>query len=153
LNALSKVLVDTTVWSSAFRRDASLHDAITVELTELIRDGSAAIIGPIRQEILSGVADGRRFAKLCSALAAFPDEPIIAEDYVRAAACFNTCRRKGVQGSHVDFLICAVATRLATPIFTLDKDFEHFAKALPIRLHNARLHPRHSRSKATRTAH
>ena len=50
-----------------------------------------------------------------------------------AAAFFNACRKKGVQGSHTDFLICAVRTEQA-PVFTLDRDFERFAKPLNVAL-------------------
>jgi predicted nucleic acid-binding protein len=49
--------------------------------------------------------------------------PIDRSDYERAAHVFNACRRKGIQGSNIDFLICAVAHRHAMPIFTLDRDF------------------------------
>jgi len=71
---------------------------------------------------------------LSAALAAFPDEPIVAADYVQAAAMFIECRARGLQGSNADFLICAVAHRLSAPIFTLDKDFERFAEVLPVDL-------------------
>ena len=45
---------------------------------------------------------------------------------------------QGIQGSNTDFLICAVAVRHARAIFTTDKDFAGYARALPIRLHTPR---------------
>jgi len=54
---------------------------------------------------------------------------------VTAARFFNLSRRKGVQGSNTDFLICAVAVRHRLAIFSTDKDFAQYAKYLPIVLH------------------
>jgi predicted nucleic acid-binding protein len=93
------------------------------------------MIGPVRQEILSGIRDIAQFNLLCDALRAFPDLVISTSDYQRAAAFFNRCRSRGIQGAHVDFVICAVAARYAMSIFTTDKDFSAFASILPIRLH------------------
>jgi predicted nucleic acid-binding protein len=90
------------------------------------------IIGPIRQELLSGVREQAQFDLLESRLACFPDVPLHAEDYVTAAKMFNLCRTKGIQGSNTDFLICAVAVRHDFAIFTKDGDFRLFAKCLPI---------------------
>jgi predicted nucleic acid-binding protein len=46
----------------------------------------------------------------------------------------NQCRRKGVQGSTIDFLICAVAAIEELQILTTDSDFLRYAKHLPIKL-------------------
>jgi predicted nucleic acid-binding protein len=106
----------------------------------LIREGLASIIGPIRQELLSGVSADHQFQVLRESLRPFPDIPIEALDYEEAAALFNRCRSKGVQGSNTDFLICAVAIRYRMPILTTDEDFTHFARVLPIQLHSPRKH-------------
>ena len=132
-----KVLVDTSVWSLAFRRRAPTHPTVD-ELRRLIGHGRAAIVGPIRQEVLSGIRERATFERLRDHLRAFSDEPITEADYERAAECFNTCRARGLQGSNTDFLICSVSTRLGTPILTTDGDFKEFAKVLPIRLHTPR---------------
>jgi hypothetical protein len=68
-------------------------------------------------------------------LRAFPDVELEAEDYEDAASYSNRCRANGIQGSSVDFLICAVSARRGLAVLTTDKDFEHFARHLPIRLH------------------
>ena len=72
---------------------------------------------------------------MCGHLDSFADLPILSEDYVEAARYFNLCRSKGIQGSNTDFLICAVSVRNDLPIYTTDKDFELFAKHIPIDLH------------------
>ena len=129
-----KVLVDTSVWSFAFRRRSPKHHAVD-ELRRLIGHGRAALVGPIRQEILSGIRDGAAFEVLRDRLDAFPDEPVLKADYVRAAECFNLCRASGVQGSNTDFLICAVAERNRFPILTTDNDFTRFSRLVPVALH------------------
>lgn len=132
-----KVLVDTSVWSLSLRRGDRSIAAPALELQNLISDGRAQMIGPIRQEILSGIRDEAQFAQLATHLTAFPDLPIATEDYVTAARFFNLCRQKGVQGSNTDFLICAVAVHHRLAIFTTDKDFTLYATHLPISLHTS----------------
>ena len=130
-----KVIVDTSVWSLALRRGKQSVSAPVQELRHLIQDHRVQMIGPIRQEILSGIRSESQFKKLKKHLESFPDCPILTEEYVTAARYFNLCRSKGVQGSNTDFLICSVAIRNKFSIFTTDKDFELFSKHLPILLH------------------
>jgi len=47
------------------------------------------IIGPIRQEILSGIRDEIKFNQLKEKLKYFQDEEIILEDYENAAEYFK----------------------------------------------------------------
>lgn len=129
-----KVIVDTCVWSLALRRSEHRPSAEIRLLQEFISDGRVAMLGPIRQELLSGVKMSAQFKKLAAALAAFPDEEIGTQDYVDATQCFNRCRAKGVQGSNTDFLLCAVSLRMGFPILTTDRDFGHFKKVLRIKL-------------------
>jgi hypothetical protein len=98
----------------------------------------AQLIGPIRQELLSGIADLVQFQKLRRDLQSFEDLTVESGDYERAAEFFNICRSQGVQGAHTDFLICAVAERYAIPIFTTDKDFSVYANHLAISLYEPR---------------
>ena len=127
-----KALVDTSVWSIALRR--SEHSEIVQKLTELILDSQVIIIGPVRQELLSGIFDKMVFERLKTNLQSFDDLPIATTDYETAAEYYNTCRKNGVQGSHIDFLICAVAVNNDLLIFTTDQDFLHYSKYLPVRL-------------------
>jgi predicted nucleic acid-binding protein len=130
-----KVLVDTSVWSLALRRRAKSDHPAVGELRSLVDEGRVAMIGPIRQELLSGISSAASFARLRDQLAAFDDEPLESGDFERAAEHVNTCRARGVQGSNTDFLICAVAERRNLPILTTDADFTGFARLLPIALH------------------
>jgi predicted nucleic acid-binding protein len=114
------------------------------ELTELIQEGRALLLGPIRQELLSGISDVRQFNTLRHRLRAFDDVSIHKFDYERAAEFSNSCRKAGVQGSHIDFLICSVAAGNSAAILSTDKDFIRYAKHLPITFHEARTRGRES---------
>ena len=129
------VIVDTSVWSLALRRKQPVADTTSAELARLIEIGEALIAGPIRQELLSGVAAAAQFELLRARLEAFPDLPIQTLDYERAATCFNACRARGVQGSNTDYLICALALRLRLPVFSVDRDFGRYADILGVGLH------------------
>ena len=129
------IIVDTCIWSLAFRRkkNASLTEVII--LTELIKDSRVQILGPIRQEVLSGIKSKDQFFLLQDKLRAFPDLQLFEEDYEKAAESFNLCRSNGIQGSNTDFLICAVALRSNMPVYTIDDDFKYYQKFLDFSLY------------------
>lgn len=133
-----KVLVDTSVWSLALRRKCPSNDGLVRELAELIDEQRVVMIGPVRQELLSGIREQEHFDRLQEHLRAFPDLPLTTTDFEVAAGFFNHCRAQGVQGSNTDFLICAVAANRRLAILTADHDFLRFAEQLPIRLLTAR---------------
>lgn len=133
------ILVDTSVWSLALRRNIPNNGPELFEFVELIKESRVQIIGPIRQELLSGIKDEIHFSKLRDHLRPFPDLQLTSGDYEQAAEFFNLCRGQGIQGSNTDFLICAVAARHNLPIFTTDKDFNLFRSHLPISLHRPRI--------------
>lgn len=70
-----KVLVDTSVWSLALRKGEKneTESGIVELLAELIRDTNVVIIGPIRQEILSGISQRNRFNDLKNKLSIFKE--------------------------------------------------------------------------------
>lgn len=130
------VLVDTPIWSLALRRsraDLSAHDQkLVTALRELIQEGRAQIVGPIRQELLSGMREPARYRKVRDQLRAFPEPMLEAGDYEEAAQMSNQCRSRGISGSPIDFLICAVAQRHRWQIFTTDRDFENYGRVIPV---------------------
>ena len=130
-----RVLPDTPIWSAAFRRGDDAAGSYRDEMLKLVNQGLVEIIGPIRQEILSGIRDRSKFDVVKDRLRAFPDLEIGTGDYEEAAAYYNRCRSKGIQGSFTDFVICAAAIRHDLEIFTDDKDFLGYRTVLPIRLY------------------
>ena len=128
-----EVLVDTCIWSQVLRHKSPDTD-LARKLQEIIQNARVAIIGPIRQELLSGIAQVKQFNELKETLSSFEDLPLNTVHYEKAAEFSNICRRKGIQGSTIDFLICAVAVMNNLLIFTIDKDFDNYKKYLPLRL-------------------
>ncbi len=131
-----KTLVDTSVWSLAFRHSNQADHPAVAELGRLVRDHRVLVIGPVRQEVLSGIRAEFQFLALERRMSAFPDLAISGADYVMAARFFNLCRARGVQGSNTDFLLCSVSVRHNISIFTADTDFVLYAKHLPLQLHS-----------------
>lgn len=133
------VLVDTTIWSLALRRPSRRlipsQRTLVAEWRRLVDEGTAAIVGPVRQELLSGVREEDVFERLRDHLAGFDSIAIGIDDYDEAAGFYNRLRARGVAGSAIDLLLCAVAHRRGIPIFTTDGDFPRYARHLPVTLH------------------
>jgi predicted nucleic acid-binding protein len=129
------VIIDTCAWTQFLRRDRPADDPIGTEVARLIRADVIQLLGPIRQELLSGAHPQDRFNQLKEYLRFHPNLLTDEEDDETAASFYNLCRSKGIQGTSTDLLICAVAVRHRMRIFTTDTDFTRFAAYLPIDLH------------------
>ena len=134
------VLVDTPIWSLALRRrNADLNpreQRLTAALRELIENGRAQLVGPVRQELLSGIREQSTFKKLRDQLRAFEQVSLDAVDYEEAARLNDQCRARGLAGSAIDLVICATALRRSWQIFTTDRDFSRYATVRPLKLYN-----------------
>ena len=135
---MGRVIVDTSIWSIALRRrgkDLSpAQRGLGLLLRDLIVAGDAVLLGAIRQEILTVIAETDRVVRLAERLRDIDDLAPDAEDYERAATFANECIRLGVANTPIDMLLCAVAAGRGLPILTVDLDFERYARHLPIRL-------------------
>jgi len=133
-----KVIVDTSVWSLILRKKSKRltqrENNVKSIFQEYLEDSRVQLIGPIRQELLSGLSEINTYKKLREHLIAFDDLEIMTEDYETAANFYNICMKEGVQGSHIDFLICAIGNNHNLPIFTLDKDFLNYSEYIDINL-------------------
>jgi predicted nucleic acid-binding protein len=131
-----KVVVDTPIWSLALRRQSHHLSAVEnrrkVAFSELIKDGRVLMVGPVRQELLSGIREEPQFKRLRELLRAFPDHGLSVDYYELAAEMANLCRTRGVANTPTDMLICSVASISKSQIFTTDKDFDRYATFLPI---------------------
>lgn len=135
-------LVDTSIWSLALRRKPrdliAAESVLVAELSELVKEGRARLLGVVRQELLSGIKGVEQYDHLKTTLRSFPDEVVETADYELAARGSNECRSKGIAVSVVDALICAVSSARTWPIFTTDPAFKSYANILPIQLHTPR---------------
>lgn len=133
-----KVIIDTCVWSLFLRRNRAASDPVAGEVARLIRADAIQLLGPIRQELLSGAHPDERFEQLKDYLRFYPNLALDEEDDETASGYYNRLRQRGLQGTGTDLLICAVAVRHSLKIFTTDTDFAAYAAHIPIKLHKAR---------------
>ena len=133
-----KVVVDTSVWSLAFRRRKEAKLPLVDILSELVQQGLVVMLGPVRQEVLSGIGHRDQFERLRERLAAFPDLELTTRDFETAAELCNRCIAKGVQAAHTDFLIAATAINRGYAVLSADKDFENIARIIPVRRYKPR---------------
>ena len=133
-----RVIVDTSVWSLAFRRRAVVKTPEVVALVRLVEEGLVVLLGPVRQEVLSGIKHRDQFERLRERLAAFPDLELTSRDFETAAELCNLCIAKGVQAAHTDFLIAAAAITRGYAVLSADRDFENIARIVPVRTYEER---------------
>lgn len=123
------LLVDTSVWSLAFRRD--VHSAAPqVSALRDALDGDEVVVttGLVLQELLQGFAGPRARKDLIDRFAALPLLSPDRQDHIDAAALRNRCRRAGVQLGTIDALLAQLCIRHELTLLTTDNDFVHAAK-------------------------
>lgn len=130
-----KILVDTNIWSTVLRKPQTNQSVVLYHFKSIITSGHCAIIGPIRQEILSGIRDKKTFIKLREYLSVFEDEVLTQSDYENAATVFNDCRASGITISAIDALIISICKNHDLKLYTHDKDFVMYAKIGKISLY------------------
>lgn len=132
------LLVDTSVWSLAFRRDgagavpavSALHEALL---------GSEAVVttGLVLQELLQGFSGPKAAAAIVERFRALPMIHPDRQDHIGAAEVRNTCRRSGVQIGTIDALLIQLCGRHELTLLSSDKDFAHAASHVPFKLWRA----------------
>jgi predicted nucleic acid-binding protein len=131
------ILVDTSVFSLAFRRKARLspEEPLVQTLRRLIeQDRRVGVPGIVLQELLSGVRSETEFARLRGLMEGFPLVFATREDHVAAARIFNSCREAGVIVSTVDCLIAAIAVNTRSQLLTGDEDFQRMSPHCNLKL-------------------
>jgi predicted nucleic acid-binding protein len=131
------ILVDTSIWSLAFRRRraGSNEPSEAGVLRELIEnDEEIALPGIVFQELLSGIREIAQFERLLEILAGFPLIFANQQTHIEAARIANACRSKGVAVSAVDCLIAATTIEQNAQLLTFDRDFVYMAEHCALRL-------------------
>ena len=128
------ILVDTSVWSLALRRDRPAQRREVDVLSAAIDRAEACLTGAILQEVLQGFPDTSRTRRLVEYLAPFPLLSLHRGDYVYAAEIRNKCRVKGVTITTIDAQIAAAAIDHSCTLLTTDADFTGIARLFPLRL-------------------
>ncbi len=127
------LLVDTSVWSLALRRDRPVGREVEA-LRAGIERGEVVLTGIILQEILQGFPSAERTRRLADHLAPFPLLGLHRGDYLYAAEIRNKCRARGLAVSTVDAQIAAAAINHRCTLLTADADFAGVARHCPLRL-------------------
>ncbi len=129
------LLVDTSVWSLALRRD---QDAAVPQVGALRHalegDDIVVTTGLVLQELLQGFAGPRARKDIIERFAALPMVSPDRQDHIDAAALRNTCRRAGVQVGTIDALLAQICIRHGLTLLTTDNDFIHAASHCPLRV-------------------
>ena len=118
------LLVDTSVWSLAFRRDGEA-DAPHVKALHSALTGGESIVttGLVLQELLQGFAGPRARKDIIERFSALPLLTPDRPDYIDAADLRNLCRRSGVQLGTIDALLAQLCIRHQLVLLTTDNDF------------------------------
>jgi predicted nucleic acid-binding protein len=132
------LLVDTSVWSLAFRRDT---DVVTKEVKALQHALDAAdqvfTTGLVLQELLQGFSGPKARSQLIERFAALGFLQPDREDHIEAAEVRNACRRHGVQIGTIDALLIQLCLRHDLILLSSDKDFRSAAKHVKFSLWSA----------------
>ena len=129
------LLVDTSVWSLALRRNQELIVAEVEFLKKALTDGDAIYItGIVLQELLQGFSGAKDQTKIIERFQSLRLLSPSVETHIAAAQLRNTCRRAGVQLGTVDALLAQLCIEHDLALLTADRDFSYAAKHVPLRL-------------------
>ena len=130
------LLVDTSVWSLALRRDPPISAAPQVQALRDALEGDEIVVttGLVLQELLQGFAGARAHQGIIDRFAALPLLGPDRQDHIDAAALRNRCRRAGVQVGTIDALLAQLCIRHGLTLLTTDNDFVHAASHCPLKL-------------------
>ena len=129
------LLVDTSVWSLALRRDED-GNAPEVRALRVALEGEEIVVttGLVLQELLQGFAGPRARRDIIERFAALPLLSPDRQDHVDAAELRNGCRRAGVQWGTIDALLAQLCIRHQLTLLTTDNDFVHAAAHCALRV-------------------
>lgn len=128
-----RLLVDTSVWSLALRRDATPSVPEVNALAEALDHGDVVFTtGLVLQELLQGFRGPRARDVIIRRFASLPFLVPERADYIEAAEVRNECRRKGVQVGTIDALLAELCLSNDLTILTTDQDFRLIANVLPL---------------------
>jgi predicted nucleic acid-binding protein len=129
------LLVDTSVWSLALRRDGEGAGTHTIALRRALEgDDIVVCTGLVLQELLLGFAGARAHKSIVERFAALPIVSPDRQDHIDAALLRNACRRAGVQLGTIDALIAQLCIRHELTLLTTDQDFTHAARHCPLKV-------------------
>ena len=129
------LMVDTSVWSLALRRDP-ISAAPQVRALRNALEGEEIVVttGLVLQELLQGFAGPRARKDIIERFAALPLLGPDSQDHIDAAELRNSCRRAGVQVGTIDALLAQLCIRFDLTLLTTDNVFVHAAAHCPLKV-------------------
>ena len=132
------LLVDTSVWSLAFRRDTETSAPEVSTLRHALEGADQVFTtGLVLQELLQGFAGPKVRGQLIERFAALGFLQPDREDHIEAAEVRNSCRRHGVQIGTIDAVLIQLALKHDLVLLSSDNDFSSAAKHIKFRLWRA----------------
>ena len=129
------LLVDTSVWSLAMRRDEGNPQPAVRFLSRALAAGDSVFTtGLVLQELLQGFRGPRARDAIIERLAALPLLVPDRTDHIEAAEVRSSCRRRGVQLGTIDALLAQLCLRHSLTLLSTDRGFEHVAALMPLDL-------------------
>ena len=129
------LLVDTSVWSLALRRDIEATEPEVQELKDALFGSNLVVTtGLVLQELLQGFSGAKAQTQIIERFAALPLLQPDRDDHIGAAVLRNACRQAGIQIGTIDALLAQLAIRHGLTLLTTDKDFTHVAKHCALRV-------------------
>jgi predicted nucleic acid-binding protein len=129
------LLVDTSVWSLALRRDALTSEPEVHLLKDALLGADIVVTtGLVLQELLQGFSRPKSRAQIIERFAALPLLQPDREDHVAAADLRNKCRRAGVQVGTTDALLAQLCIRHDLMLLSTDNDFKLAAAHCTLRV-------------------
>ena len=132
------LLVDTSVWSLAFRRDSTM-DVAEVRALQHALEGADQVFttGLVLQELLQGFAGPKARVQLVERFSALAFLQPDRDDHIKAAEVRNACRRKDVQIGTIDAMLIQLGVKHDLVLLASDNDFRSAAKHVKFRLWSA----------------
>jgi predicted nucleic acid-binding protein len=129
------LLVDTSVWSLAMRRDSGSELLQVRQLRDAL-DGSDSVVttGFVLQELLQGFNGAKAAASIVERFQSLPLLQPDRRDHVAAAEIRSECRRNGVPLGTIDALLIQLCGRYDLTLLTTDQDFTFAARFVPFKL-------------------
>jgi predicted nucleic acid-binding protein len=129
------LLVDTSVWSLAFRRDTEVAIPEVKTLQHALEGADQVFTtGLVLQELLQGFTGPKARGQLIERFAALGFLQPDREDHIEAAEVRNSCRRHGVQIGTIDAVLIQLCLKHDLVLLSADNDFRSAAKHIKFRL-------------------
>jgi predicted nucleic acid-binding protein len=129
------ILVDTSVWSLALRRDYPPDSRAVSHLKAALKDGEYVFTtGLILQELLQGFKGPKARQRIIENFSPLPLIVPERRDHIDAADLKVKLRQKGIQAGTIDVLLAQLCLRHGLSLLTTDRDFVHIAKHVPLAL-------------------